>query len=106
MRDTAAMADQSAPNRNRQARRLWEPPPLNRKRPRCRPEALHLDQKTQPIQTDYDAAEACAQRAVAKARARAQGMDRLADALLQMGYGKPAERLSHKAHSLREAVLT
>lgn len=53
---------------------------------------------------EYKAAEACAQPALVFAARRAAALDLLADCCLQFGMGDAAERLSHRAASIREAV--
>jgi hypothetical protein len=105
MRDTAALADQSDPGCNALFSRRWTgPPPRNRKGPGVATRASFGKLNHHSKQTDSTATKA-AERAVCKARRRAAELDRLADFMLALGYAPAAERFSHQAHALREAVL-
>lgn len=98
--DAARAAAQSWPDTNPNF--VW-PPPEKRKR-----QGLH-HQSPAPVGIYSSSTRAdtrstsVAQRAVAKALARAAALDRTADALLGLGRHLQAERLAHQAAALREA---
>jgi hypothetical protein len=102
MRDTAALAEQSDPARNAMFGRRWTGPPAQkRKAPGSDTqgsfEKLNLTDKT-------TTADLAGQRALFKALRHAAEIDRTADLLLALGFGRQAERLSHNAAAIREAV--
>lgn len=76
----------------------WNPPRNRMSRPA---QAAHPGNQINGTR-EYKTAEAAAQRALEFARRRATALDHLADHCLQFGMGDTAERLSHRAASIRE----
>jgi hypothetical protein len=100
MRGLARAAAQLDPCRNVRYPGRWTgPPPRNRRGPGRDPQA-HLGKLNSA--TEYTTADLATSRVLVKALTRANELDRLADFMLQLGYGRQAEHLAHRAHATRD----
>jgi len=101
--DAARAAEMTHRECNPSFNRRWTGPPPKRNNPGRDPGVV-IGKLKLNSESAFGTPERSAQRAIEAALRHAARMDRLADRLLQLGYHEPAERLSHRAQELREAV--